>query len=262
MTDIAGLITVWAVSAAVFGPLSGALAARHNRNQAVWLVFGALLGPLALALLAAAPPGRCPVCDAPVGGWPERCAACGLRFRGGSVAPLEAPAVDAADGRSSGVATAAPARTGPDQRTGEVIPLPVRSATSRKQAVPTGARVGGRRARPASANGDLGEERLLANAVYFGGNVGLVVGMRYAITRQGDTFRLRGPVDTDPTSVVVEERVADVVATSLSDRLIVSSVEGHRLAIALGAIAGSTGPELELALSVRAADTPARRVGS
>jgi hypothetical protein len=81
---------VVALTAGVFAPISGWLATRRSRNAAVWFVFGALIGPLAPVLLAIAPPGRCPACDAPVAGWPTACEQCGTSF--GRGVPVELPA--------------------------------------------------------------------------------------------------------------------------------------------------------------------------
>ena len=46
--------------AGVFAPLTGWFAPRRSRQPVLWFLFGAVLGPVALALLAIAPPGRCP----------------------------------------------------------------------------------------------------------------------------------------------------------------------------------------------------------
>jgi hypothetical protein len=72
----------------VCAPLSGWLATRRSRKPVSWFVLGALTGPLALILLVAAPPGRCPDCDAVVDGWPTWCDACGRRLRDGAPAPI------------------------------------------------------------------------------------------------------------------------------------------------------------------------------
>jgi hypothetical protein len=70
------------------------LAARRRREPATWAVFGAILGPAALALLSAAPPGRCWSCAAPTEGWLTQCPWCGEDVREPvplvPVAPVEA----------------------------------------------------------------------------------------------------------------------------------------------------------------------------
>ncbi|MGP1674195.1 MAG: hypothetical protein ACTS8Z_03140, partial [Candidatus Limnocylindrales bacterium] len=66
--------------AGVFAPLSGWFASTRSRHPVVWFVLGAFIGPFAIALLALAPPGRCPACETPVHGWPSACARCGLAF--------------------------------------------------------------------------------------------------------------------------------------------------------------------------------------
>ena len=82
------LLVLVVLAVGVFAPLSGWFAAKRSRRPVIWFVFGALIGPLALALLALAPPGRCPSCAAPVLGWPSTCRSCGrpLGATGGEMA--------------------------------------------------------------------------------------------------------------------------------------------------------------------------------
>ena len=86
-------ITIWAV---VFGGLSARQASAVHRPVVAWAAFGAVLGPVALALLHAAPPGRCRRCDERVRGWEYACRYCGEDVRGitaaRSVAAREAAA--------------------------------------------------------------------------------------------------------------------------------------------------------------------------
>jgi hypothetical protein len=65
----------------VFSGVSAVLADHKQRSPAFWAVCGAIIGPAAVAILAMAPPGRCPVCDAAVHGWPTQCEACGAGLR-------------------------------------------------------------------------------------------------------------------------------------------------------------------------------------
>jgi hypothetical protein len=97
---------------------------------------------------------------------------------------------------------------------------------------------------------DAGE--VLATAIYFGGTTGLMPGSRYAIVRHGSVLRLLGPVDQDPSAVALERPLAGLTATAVGERLVIAAGAGDRvkMAIALGAFAGASGPQLEAALSI------------
>jgi hypothetical protein len=246
LSDLIGSASLLVVSAVVFGPLSGWYAGRRDRHQVVWLLFGALLGPIALVILALAPPGRCPACDDEVAGWPTTCATCGSPLRDGAVAAIRFQNADW-DDISARPAVAAPGASDPQMP----IPLPVgrapRPRAARQAEVPIGVRAGATVALPQD-HADAGE--VLATGVYFGGTAGLVVGSRYAIVRHGPQLRLLGPVDRDPSAIALERPLASLTSTAIGERLIISEGSGNRLAIALGAFAGASGPELEVALSM------------
>ncbi len=251
-----GLILV--VSAAIFGPLSGWFAGRRDRHPVLWLLFGGLLGPLAIGLLAVAPPGRCPLCDTPVRGWPSTCSVCAAPLVAGRPPwshrrrrEPEAPAAGTVN--SAPVALEAPPPPAP-------IPLPVgRIATPRRperSPFPVDLDVAGRQRRTADEHGfaalDAGEP--LATAVYFGGTSSLVVGSRYVVVQRGSHLRLLGPVDGDPARIALERPLARLTATAVGGRLIITENTGDRvtLAIALGAFVGASGPEVEVALAAAA----------
>jgi hypothetical protein len=77
------LFVIAAVAAwlAGFGAAAAMLAIRRRREPGTWAIFGAILGPAALALLSAAPPGRCWRCAAPTEGWLTLCPWCGEDVR-------------------------------------------------------------------------------------------------------------------------------------------------------------------------------------
>jgi hypothetical protein len=292
LTDLLGSFgPVFVVSAAVFGPLSGWLAGRRDRNPVVWLVFGALLGPLALVLLWFAPPGRCSMCDTPVRGWASICLACGGPLTGAagarryqsmerreieSFGPVFETAAQPVDTEPYPVPPrTAPALTmlAPQAVAGGTqadipsppIRLPIersRVARVRRPGIAVRARV----SVPPSAVEPLEQAaaEILATAVYFGGTAGLAVGGRYVITRQGAMFRLLGPVDLDPTRVALERPLARLAAAAVGERLVITEGDGAHvsLAIGLGALAGMTGPDLEVALSAPEESTADRRPAS
>jgi hypothetical protein len=290
LTDLIGSFGLaFIASAAVFGPLSGSLAGRRDRHPIVWFVFGAFLGPIAVLLLLAAPPGRCWMCDTPVVGWVSICPACGSpltaaagagRFRGTErwPSPVTTTAATVTAQRSASslgvpaspvltmlksrdVESAPESRPSPEPLPPQPIVLPIgRPARSRRPELADRPPVSGT-VRRSSPERDAGAAEVLATAVYFGGTAGLVVGARYVIVRHDPVLRLLGPVDLDPTRVALERPLGRLLAVSVGERLIITEGDGGRVAMAvgLGALAGMTGPQLELAL---AAPTEDRRPAS
>lgn len=166
---------VVALTAGVFAPISGWLATRRSRNAAVWFVFGALIGPVAPVLLAIAPPGRCPVCDAPVDGWPAACELCGTTFGRGVAADLPsapshteiAPRTEvrpAPAPAESGVAVAA--ELGPSSR-------PTRMRRPRTSGAGSGARRAARTTVPTSVPTSVPIDRLPARPAQDSGSTDL-----------------------------------------------------------------------------------------
>jgi len=293
LTDLIGSFgLVFIASAAVFGPLSGSLAGRRDRHPIAWFAFGALLGPIAVLLLLAAPPGRCWMCDTPILGWVSICAACGApltnaagagRFPGTqrwpspvtttaakvtlrpSASSLGVPAVPELTMLRSRDLEAAPApRPSPEAVPSQPIVLPIgRPTRSRRPELPERSPVA-ETLRRSSPESDAGGAQVLATAVYFGGTAGLTVGARYVIVRHDPVLRLLGPVDLDPTRVALERPLARLAAVSIGERLIITEGGGGRVAMALGlgALAGTSGPQLELALTAREPSTEDRRPAS
>lgn len=257
MTDLIGpdgLLLV--VSATIFGPLTGWMAGRRDRSPIVWLFFGALLGPIALAILALGPPGRCPRCDAPVRGWRAHCAACGgpLSSRARAEIAKPRPATESQTIHAPPISAPLRIQARRDPPT-PPTPLPVGRLVQA-----SGAPRANRRAEVASGAADgrapaihaaLDAGTVLATAVYFGGTTGrLVVGSRYVLVRHNAVLRMLGPVDRDPSEVALERPLAALTATAIGERLIITEGAADRpsLALAFGAIAGASGPQLEVAL--------------
>lgn len=248
------------MSATIFGPLTGWVARRRDRSPIVWLVFGALLGPIALLIVAVAPPGCCPRCDTPVEGWRARCLVCGGPLSSGAraesatrraatnSATIDAP-IDAPVDTSAPLGPPRPELPAPPTR------LPVgRSAwpsRALRSDLPIDLRSGGARAHPPAVSAFTGTGEVLATAVYFGGTARLVVGSRYLIVRKDAMLRMLGPVDRDPSEVVLERPLAGLTATVIGERLIITEGPSHRLSLelAIGGFAGASGPQLEIALS-------------
>jgi hypothetical protein len=139
------------------------------------------------------------------------------------------------------------------QMSGEVTPIPMPVNTSLQPApsdagIPRWVTSGASRP-PAERRRTSHDAELLATAVYFGGTAGLVVGSRYAIVRHDDRLRLLGPIDWDPTAIALERPVAEVMVTAIEDRLIIRSEGWRGIALAFGSLAGSSGEDLEIALT-------------
>ncbi|MGH2477591.1 MAG: hypothetical protein ACRDIL_20245, partial [Candidatus Limnocylindrales bacterium] len=153
---------------------------------------------------------------------------------------------------------------------GGPIPLPV-GRPSRGRRAPMTSPAGDRYAspinRPFDGRTTIETGAVLATAVYFGGTAGLVVGSRYVLVRHLETLQLLGPVDLDPSIVALERPLAGLTATAIGERLVITEGEDDRvgLAVALGAFAGASGPQLEIELAApdeghgTRADRPASR---
>jgi hypothetical protein len=292
LTDLIGSAgPVFIVSAAIFGPFAGWLAGRRDRHPVIWLAYGALLGPLAALLLWVAPPGRCSMCDTPVRGWPSVCPVCGgpltIAAGAGRYQTMErrtiasvSSAFELEGQRTAALSEPSPPRAMPvitslaPQVVDSAAPTPIpsppirlpieRSAAPRNRRPGIAERAGATVPRSSFESDVEAAAQVLATAVYFGGTAGLAVGGRYVITRQGPMFRLLGPVDLDPTRVALERPLARLTAVAIGERLVITEGDTARvsLAIGMGALAGMTGPELELALSAPDEATADRRPAS
>jgi hypothetical protein len=283
-----GIPIVLVLLAGVGAPLAGWYATRCARNPAIWFVLGAFTGPIALALLVFAPPGRCPMCDAPVEGWASSCDRCGASLRFGSigepgpapredrpdVAPAAAPARAPVAFRTLGSrissvefdrpASASASSSAPSSAS--VAPTPIGSARasnrrdarsgwpSRPMASPMSLGI-----RPtftasnyvtATTSDEINAGEVLSTGVYISGNAGLEIGACYAIAREGDQLRVFGPVDAGQLTVRHEGAVLDFDVTAMDDRVIISGREGRSsLAIVFRTIGGMRAADLELALA-------------
>jgi hypothetical protein len=264
--------------AGVFAPITGWFATRRLRNPVSWFILGALLGPLALILLAAAPPGRCPACDAKVDGWPTWCDRCGTRLKDG--APTEDRPPIAVESMVSGwpqrgvprpTMVAPPPTTSIVERASIVTPpTPIGAARSglRREPRPVGPSrsprptrtpvvVGSVATPPAitASNYQLATSTtdvtgdVLSTGVYISGNAGLEIGACYAIARAGDQLRVFGPVDAGQLTIRHEGPLTDFDVTAMDDRVIIAGREGHSsLAIVFRTIGGMRAEQLESAL--------------
>jgi hypothetical protein len=268
----------------VCAPVTGWFATRRFRSPAVWFLLGALTGPLATILLAVAPPGRCPVCEAPVVGWPTWCDRCHARLRDGVMPEVGRPAPgpgvavpvrgDARPPSSVGPVARLAAATTIVERAAMVAPptppTPIGSArgvarrdtrTSRSTR-PTRASESGA-LRPvmaptitasnhelATGPTDTTTGDVLSTGVYISGNAGLEIGAQYAIARKDDRLRIFGPVDAGQLTIRHEGALADFDVTAMDDRVIIAGREGRSsVAIVFRTIGGMRAEQLESALS-------------
>ena len=255
---IDGVPVILVLIAGIGAPLAGWYATRRYRNPGTWFVLGAMTGPIALALLALAPPGRCPECDARVDGWAAVCDRCDeplpARAAFGSPTPSAAPPGPVAVMAGVGSSTARPLAP----------PTPIDRARSssrrdvgngwpdRPMASPTSLGV-----RPtftpsnyvAATTGDQPSGDVLSTGVYLSGNAGLEVGACYAIARDGDRVRVFGPVDAGQLTIRHEGPVDDFEVTAMDDRVIISGRAGRSgAAFVFRTIGGMRAADLELAL--------------
>jgi len=270
-----GVPIILVLLAGIGAPLAGWYATTRARNPAVWFVLGALTGPIALFLLAVAPPGRCPECDAAVDGWAAECDRCGERLdaRIGS-RPTTAPSVaaDRATARSAAALEAATTAAAVEWPSRPVaLPTPITTArggsrrdagapwADRPMASPMSLGV-----RPtftpsnymAATMADPPPGDILSTGVYLSGNQGLEVGASYAISRDGDRLRVFGPVDAGQLTVRHEGPVDDVDVTAMDDRVIITGRDGRSgVAFVFRTIGGMRAADLELALGGPVAGT-------
>ena len=256
------LLVLVVLAAGVFAPLSGWFAAKRSRRPVIWFVFGALIGPLALALLALAPPGRCPSCAAPVLGWPSTCRSCGrpLGATGGEMA-ADPTLLQAHDLNGNAAEVSPRPRRSRAPRT---PPVPIRPVPRQKWRDVPASSVASQEApaspvasqeAPASpvASQEAPAGEIVLTGVYMTGNAALVIGAIYALSRvprpDGDRLRVFGPVDQGQITIHHEGPLDAFDVTGLDDRVIISAL-GDRTSWfgVFRVIGGMRGVDLERAL--------------
>jgi hypothetical protein len=230
------------ISGIIFAPLASWLAVQRGRSWAAWFAFGVALGPIAVALLLAAPPGRCPSCGTRTRGWPRRCEGCGVEFRSGRAGT----AVDVLDGPTT---IASPP---PEPRAGGIRHLaPVGTPTDpgHRSATTLGRRPIPEPA-PAAARSSI-TVAILGSGIFMGGNAALQIGSRYLLTRVGNKLHLLGPIHISPSAVAARVTLANADVAVLSDRLLITGRAGSDLSLAFSSVVAEPGVDLEQQLLVR-----------
>jgi hypothetical protein len=269
---IEGLPIVLVLAAGVGAPVASWYATRRSRSPGIWFALGALTGPIALALLAVAPPGRCPTCDGPTEGWPTTCIRCGTRYRDGEqeyepdwrrrLPPPRSPYDESPPARTTTLAERGEDVARP------LYPVPIATARSRREAgsretttwpgrtmvspMTLGQRPSFTASHFAMATDreELSAVEMLSTGVYISGNAGLEIGACYGISRDGDQLRVIGPVDAGELTIRYEGSISDFDVTAMDDRVIIAGREGRStLAIVLRSIGGMRAADLEEALT-------------
>jgi hypothetical protein len=101
------------------------------------------------------------------------------------------------------------------------------------------------------------ETGAVATATYIAGSTSLEPGARYIIGVDGARLRLLGPVDVDPSAVALAFEIADVDASVIGGRLLISQHRGSGAVLAFMSVAGMTPDRLASAI-VGAAQEAAR----
>lgn len=258
-----------------FGAAAAYVAVQRRRNPVWWAVLGAILGPVALLILQRAPPGRCADCAARTIGWSNVCAWCGEDVRGTRAEPQEKPAplpepdvaapttltVIRGTGRDpgrptelatdiDGHAAAVPPTDANDSAAGPVHRLKsvLGPPTAQGPANPP----------ESGAEATEARETILASAVYVTGTRGLQAGSRYGIALIGTNLGILGPVDVDPSAIVVLRQLRGLDATGEQGQLIITADESVRskFALVFMSLAGGT-PERVAEIIAAAASTGA-----
>ena len=262
-----------------FGAAAAYVAVRRRRNPVWWAVLGAVLGPVALLILYRAPPGRCAGCDARTIGWSNVCAWCGADVRGTRAEPLHEPAplpepdvsapatltVIRGTGRDPGRpaelatdtaahAAAVPPPGADGAAVGPVHRLKSVLGPSTARVRRTGRSPALRRPTPATRPGRSSSP----SAVYVTGTRGLQAGSRYGIALIGTNLGILGPVDVDPSAIVVLRQLRGLDATGEQGQLIITADESvrSRFALVFMSLAGGT-PERVAEIIATAASTGA-----
>jgi hypothetical protein len=226
-------LLLWLLWVVGFSLAAGRYAAMRDRRVIPWMIFGAILGPIALIVIRIAPPGRCGTCRAPTAGWLTICRWCSNDVTVDLAAPRAAPAPDAPV-----TITPLPAPMTARQTTAPP-PVTIRPPAE-PEARPTLRPVAA--VPPPVAAAEVDRLTILASGVFVTGTVGLQVGSRFTLTITGSRLRITGPDDLDPTKVAFEWPLADLEATGLNDRLILTQA-GHvrrNVVLVFMALAGSS----------------------
>jgi hypothetical protein len=226
---------LWVVG---FALAAGRYAAMRDRRVVPWMIFGAILGPIALIVIRIAPPGRCGTCRAPTAGWLTICRWCANDVTVDPAAPTTPRVAPVPD--TPATVTPLPS-TLPTTRPMAAAPPPVPLHLAEPEARPTTLRPVPSVPPPVTAT-EVDRLTILASGVFVTGTVGLQVGSRFTITNTGSRLRITGPDDQDPTKVAFEWPLADLEATGLNDRLILTQA-GHvrrNVVLVFMALAGST----------------------
>jgi hypothetical protein len=162
----------------------------------------------------------------------------------------ETDADPAADG-SPPAAAAAAASAGPVHRLRSVLgsAAPAEAASQASEPKPD----------REEADPDLdSREIVLASAIYVTGSRGLQAGSRYGIALVGTNLAIMGPVDVDPSAIVVLRPLRGLDATGAQNQLIITADDGFRgkFAMVFMALAGGT-PERVAQIIVTAASAEA-----
>ncbi|MFL5725636.1 MAG: hypothetical protein ACJ765_13970 [Chloroflexota bacterium] len=272
-----------------FGAAAAYLAVQYRRNPAWWAILGAIIGPLALLILRRAPPGRCASCGERTRGWSTECPWCGEDVRAAPARRLPSPESEQEAEAEPEPDVSAPTpltiiqgkRTSPAHR-GEMEPDTAAHAALSSPAPTAAAATAGRVRRPRRAQGTPGatgstprktgpelvpppaqppveaREVLLASAIYVTGTRGLQAGSRYGIALIGTNLGILGPVDVDPSAIVVLRALRGMDATGDGGQLIITADEGFRsrFAMVFMSLAGGT-PERVAEIIAAAASSDA-----
>lgn len=95
--------------------------------------------------------------------------------------------------------------------------------------------------------------QVLATAIFVAGGAGLEPGHRYGLALRSNRFQVVGPIDVDPTAIVVDRAVADVEVRTVEGRLIVSEPANRSgLVLAFMSVAGPAPSELAAGINAAA----------
>jgi hypothetical protein len=98
---------------------------------------------------------------------------------------------------------------------------------------------------PAAASRSSGTVAILGSAIFIGGSASLQIGSRYFLAKVGTKLHVLGPIHISPSAVAARITLADVEATVLADRLLITGRAGTKLSLAFSSVAVEPDVDLE-----------------
>jgi hypothetical protein len=84
--------------------------------------------------------------------------------------------------------------------------------------------------------------------VFVAGTESLIIGARYLLSLEGETFEVLGPLETSPSQARITRDLAEVDVSVIRGQILVTSSVGRPLAVAFNVMPGENPDALEAAV--------------